>query len=70
MMDCDLDCSIPDWIIDYPETQAVFESLGFDVSCAGKSLEYVATRHGIDPLAVLKQLHQKIETRSIDNARQ
>lgn len=60
-MDCDLDTSLPDWIIDHPETQAVFNQLGLDTSCGGKSLEYVCQHQGLSPPAVLEQLRQVIE---------
>lgn len=53
---CDLDTSIPDWIIDQPESTAVFRALGIDTSCEGKSLEYVCRLHGFDPQDVLQRL--------------
>ena len=30
MSECDLDTSVPDWVIDHPETLAVFQELGID----------------------------------------
>lgn len=60
-MDCDLDSSIPDWIIDHPESQTLFDQLNLDTSCAGKSLEYVCQHRGLSPPAVLEQLRQLIE---------
>lgn len=65
-MDCDLSMSIPDWIIDHPETATVFNELGLDVSCGGKSLEYVVTQKGLQPDRVLAALCRKIETRNDD----
>ncbi|WP_238388694.1 DUF542 domain-containing protein [Roseimaritima ulvae] len=53
---CDLDTSIPDWIIEHPETTRVFVDLGLDVHCGGKSLEYVCQHQGLSPPAVLQQL--------------
>ncbi len=55
-MDCDLDTSIPDWIMDHPQTQAVFDELGMDTSCGGKSLRYVCHQHGLSPPSVLERL--------------
>lgn len=55
-MNCDLDTSVPDWIIDYPATELVFKELGIDTSCAGKSLEYVCRQHGLNPKDVLGRL--------------
>lgn len=60
-MDCDLDSSIPDWIIEHPETQPVFEQLNFDTSCGGKSLWFVCQHAGLSPPAVLEQLRQIID---------
>ncbi|WP_236622144.1 DUF542 domain-containing protein [Novipirellula maiorica] len=52
--------SIPEWIIEHPETTGVFQELGLDTSCAGKSLQYVCHHHGLSPQAVLARLHQVI----------
>jgi iron-sulfur cluster repair protein YtfE (RIC family) len=64
MTDCDLETSVPDWIIEHPETFVVFQELGIDYSCGGKSLEYACQKQRLDARAVLDQLH-----RSIDAAR-
>ena len=53
---CDLDTSVPDWVIDHPETLAVFEDLGIDCSCGGKSLAYLCQERGLDAEAVLARL--------------
>ena len=37
MSECDLDTSVPDWVIDHPETLSVFQELGIDTCCGGKS---------------------------------
>jgi regulator of cell morphogenesis and NO signaling len=52
----ELDWSLPDWLIDRPSSLAVFERLGLDYSCGGKSLEYVCRERGLDPKAVLQEL--------------
>jgi quercetin dioxygenase-like cupin family protein len=58
--DCDLDTSVPDWIIDHPQTLSVLREFGIDDSCGGKSLGYVCDQQSIDGKLVLKTLHQKI----------
>ena len=63
MSDCDLDTTIPDWVIDHPETLAVFRELGLDTGCGGKSLGYVCRQHGLDERAVLAELHSRLATR-------
>lgn len=59
-MECDLTTSIPDWIIEYPETTSVFDELELDISCGGKSLEYVAMQQGLDPHDVLDRLRRVV----------
>lgn len=61
MTACDLDTSVPDWIIDHPETLGVFQEMGIDYSCGGKSLEYLCVNRGLDANQVLKRLHEAIE---------
>jgi len=55
--DCTLESSVVDWIIEHPETQTVFESLGIDCSCGGKSLAYACVQQRLDRDAVLTHLH-------------
>ena len=61
MSDCDLDTSVPDWMIEHPETYAVFQELGIDYCCGGKSLEYACQERRLDEQAVLEKLYQRIE---------
>ena len=56
---CDLETSVPDWLIDHPETASVFREFGIDDSCGGKSLGYVCQHQGIDGRLVLKLLYRK-----------
>ncbi len=60
IMNCDLDTSIPDWIIEHPETHSLFGELGLDTSCAGKSLEYVCRQQGYSPSDVLQRLKSAV----------
>ena len=60
MIKCDLFSSIPDWIIEHPRTATVFEQLGFDASCGGKSLEYLCLQQNLNPNSVLRRLHRAI----------
>ena len=55
---CDLDSSVPDWIIEYPETTQVFNELNIDTSCGGKSLRYICICQGSNPQEVLERLRQ------------
>lgn len=61
MTDCSLATSVPDWIIDHPETLTVFQELEIDYSCGGKSLEFACREHGLDEKFVLSKLHEVID---------
>ena len=61
MMECSLDSSVPDWVIEHPETLAVFQSLGIDYCCGGKSLEFACREQELNADAVLKSLVRSIE---------
>lgn len=58
---CDLDTSVPDWIIEHPETLTVFESLGIDCSCGGKSLAYACRERGLTIETVLLELQRCLD---------
>ncbi len=60
MSDCDQDTSVPDWVIDHPEVLPVFERLGIDYSCGGKSLEYACNERGLDVRQVLGEINEAI----------
>lgn len=61
MSDCDLDTSVPDWVIDHPETLAVFQELGIDTCCGGKSLGFACRQQGLDAEVVLAQLLRRLD---------
>ena len=52
----DLDASIVDWVIDHPASVAIFEQLGIDYCCGGKSLRYACRERGLDAEVVLARL--------------
>ena len=56
MINCDLDTSVPDWVIEHPETLVVFQKLGIDYSCGGKSLRYACREQGLDADSVIANL--------------
>lgn len=56
MTPCDLDSSVPDWVIDHPETLTVFRTLGIDTCCGGKSLAYACRERGLAARDVLDLL--------------
>lgn len=56
MTSCDLDTSVPDWVIEHPETLAVFQELGIDYSCGGKSLGYACRERELDVQMVQAKL--------------
>jgi iron-sulfur cluster repair protein YtfE (RIC family) len=64
MIECDLDSPVPDWVIEHPESLAVFEELGIECCCGGKSLAYACRERGLDATTVLSILHRRIDDRS------
>jgi regulator of cell morphogenesis and NO signaling len=60
MIECSLETSVPAWIIDHPGTLFVFQELGIDYSCGGKSLEFACREQGLPEQNVLSKLHEVI----------
>jgi iron-sulfur cluster repair protein YtfE (RIC family) len=61
MSECDLATSVPDWVIDHPETLTMFQELEIDTCCGGKSLGFVCRQQGLDGEAVLAQLLRRLD---------
>lgn len=61
MMQCDLETSIPDWLIDFPEVAPLLAEFGITSCCGGRSLEYVCRERGLDPHFVLARLRAEID---------
>ena len=68
MSECDLDTSVPDWVIEHPATLTVFQELGIDCCCAGKSLAFACHQRGLDPQAVLTELRSCLDVKRQDSA--
>jgi iron-sulfur cluster repair protein YtfE (RIC family) len=64
MIICDLDTSVPDWVIEHPETLSVFEALGIDCSCGGKSLAYACREQGLAVETVRLELQRCLDPHS------
>ena len=60
MYELNLQTSVVDWCIEHPETLPLFEKLGIDYCCGGKSLAYACEKRELDPEAVLIQLERII----------
>ena len=58
MPEVDLESSVPDWLIEYPQALAVLESFGIDYSCGGKSLETACGERGLDPREIVRLVKQ------------
>ena len=65
-MNAGLHTSVVDWCIDHPAALAVFERLGIDYCCGGKSLEYACHQRSLDPDHVLAELEQAIRSQPDD----
>jgi len=60
MTECSLETSVPDWVVDHPETLSVFQQLGIDYCCGGKSLAFACREQGLQVQNVLSKLHKAI----------
>jgi regulator of cell morphogenesis and NO signaling len=69
MSDCDLDTSVSDWVIEHPATLAVFQELGIDYCCGGKSLGFECRQRGLDAEAVLATLLRRLDGGSLGDGR-
>ncbi len=58
MTECDLETSVPDWVIEHPESLAIFMEFGIDYCCGGKSLAFACHQQGLDEQVVLATLRQ------------
>jgi regulator of cell morphogenesis and NO signaling len=67
MGDCDLDTPVPEWVIEHPETLAVFQELGIEYCCGGKSLASACRDRGLDAEAVLTRLQRFLEVQHKDD---
>jgi regulator of cell morphogenesis and NO signaling len=56
MSECGLETPVPDWVIEHPETLALFQELGIDSCCGGKSLGFACRHQGLDAEVVLAKL--------------
>jgi len=61
MTDCDLETSVPDWVIEHPESLPVFVKFGIDYCCGGKSLAYACREQGVDARIVLAAVRQALQ---------
>lgn len=66
MSECDLDSSVPDWVIEHPQTLSVFQRLGIDYCCGGKTLAFACRERGLDANDVLARLHDCLKTEASD----
>lgn len=51
----ELDNSVPDWLIEHPQLWPLFQELGIDYTCGGKSLEAACLERGLSPYIVLRR---------------
>jgi len=61
----DLDCSVPDCLIDHPELLPLFQELGIDYCCGGKSLGAACRERDLNPFAILVQFNALLHGRAV-----
>jgi len=59
-----LNTSVVEWVIEHPEAETVFQELGIDYCCDGKSLAYVCHQQGLDGVAVLEKIQTQARLKS------
>jgi iron-sulfur cluster repair protein YtfE (RIC family) len=59
----DLDSSVPDWVIEHPELLSLFQELGIDYCCGGKSLGAACRGRGFSPHDVLARCESEVMDR-------
>lgn len=64
MTECDLDTAVPDWVIEHPESLAIFVKYGIDYCCGGKSLKFACHEQGLDEQVVLNAIQQCLGSRT------
>lgn len=60
----DPDSSVPDLLIDHPQLLPLFQSLGIDYCCGGKSLRTACEEQRLRPQDVLKLAEDAIQRQS------
>ncbi len=60
MSSVDLESSVPDWLIEHPELLTLFQELGIDYSCGGKSLRTACEQRDITPCDVARAIAQRL----------
>lgn len=60
MGEVDEDCSAVDWVIEHPQLVAVFQELGIDYCCPGKSLRYACGQAGVALDELLQRIHEMV----------
>jgi regulator of cell morphogenesis and NO signaling len=61
MENVELDSSVPDWLIEHPRLLPLFQELGIDYTCGGKSLEAACRERGLRPDDVLRRGNAYLE---------
>lgn len=62
MFEIDLDSSVPDLVIEYPQLLKLFGELGIESTCGGKSLRTACRDRGLNPSAVVSQCEERLRT--------
>ncbi len=58
MFDVDLDSSVPDLVIEYPQLLKLFDELGIESTCGGKSLRTACQNRGLNPAVIVHQCEE------------
>lgn len=59
--DLDLDSSVPDWLIEYPQLLPLFQEWGIEYCCGGKSLRTACLEKNLSLRDVSSQMTQLLK---------
>ncbi len=62
MHNIDPESSVPELLIDSPQLLDVFQALGIEYTCGGKSLQTACREQGLDLVAVLQRCEEHLRT--------
>ena len=51
----ELEASVPELVIDHPRLLRLFQELGVEFTCGGKSLRNACLERGLNPIAVAEE---------------
>ena len=64
MNEIDLDASVPDLVVDHPQLLRLFQELGVEFTCGGKSLRTACLARDLNPAIVASRCEELLRDAS------